>query len=95
MIALKPKKIAAALKYKPGIDTAPKLIAKGFGQVAENILRQAKQHDIPVYEDQKLAQQLESLAIGKEVPPDLYEAVAEILVFISRMDQKNKLFRGL
>lgn len=87
------RKIAAALKYKPGVDAAPKLIAKGLGTVAENILKKAKEHDIPVYEDPKLARQLEAIKVGREVPPDLYMAVAEVLVFISKMDQKNKYLR--
>lgn len=86
----KNKKVATALKYSAGKDTAPKLIAKGAGHVAEKIVEKAEESGVPVYEDPLLANQLANLAIGQEIPAELYHVVAEVLIFISRMDQQAK-----
>ncbi len=80
------KKIANALKYSDD-ESAPKVIAKGKGYVAEKIIETAKENKIAIYKDKKLAQQLENLAIGEEIPYELYEVVAEILVYISKLDK--------
>ena len=79
-------KIANALKYSDD-ESAPKVIAKGKGYVAEKIIETAKENKIAIYKDKKLAQQLENLAIGEEIPYELYEVVAEILVYISKLDK--------
>ncbi len=63
-------------------ETAPKVVAKGKGIVAENILERAEEHDIPVYEDEKLSRQLYNLEIGQEIPPELYHVIAEVLVLL-------------
>lgn len=83
-------KIATALKYNIDEDDAPKLIGKGKGKVADKILDKAKENNIPIYKDEKLAKQIEHLEIGQEIPQELYEAVAEILIFISDIDSKIK-----
>lgn len=83
------KDIAVALKYKPEEDDAPKVIAKGENKVAENIINQAKEHDIPIYQDEKLSRQLNSLEIEQVIPQELYEAVAQVLVFISDIDNEE------
>lgn len=80
------KKIANALKYSDD-ESAPKIVAKGKGYIAEKIIETAKENKIAVYKDKKLAQQLENLAIGEEIPYELYEVVAEILVYISKLDK--------
>ena len=80
------KKIANALKYSDD-ESAPKVIAKGKGYIAEKIIETAKENKIAIYKDKKLAQQLENLAIGEEIPYELYEVVAEILVYISKIDK--------
>jgi len=85
----KKRKIATALKYNQMEETAPKVIAKGKGIVAENILEQAEEHDIPVYEDEKLSRQLYNLEIGQEIPPELYHVIAEVLVFIANLDREK------
>jgi len=82
-------KIANALKFNPGEDAAPQLIAKGVGLIAENIIKRAEQHDVPIYEDERLANQLKQLEIGDQIPYELYEVVAEVLVFIGAVDQKK------
>ncbi len=80
-------KTAVALGYDPGEDGAPKVIASGKGALAEKIIEQAKENKIPVHEDDKLADTLSRLEIGEMIPPELYEVVAEILVFVDAMDK--------
>ncbi|MGN0386961.1 MAG: EscU/YscU/HrcU family type III secretion system export apparatus switch protein [Lachnospiraceae bacterium] len=79
-------KQAIALEYDPK-DEAPKVIASGRGVVAERILEKAKEADVPVHRDDKLADTLSKLEIGDMIPPELYEVVAEILVFVDAMDK--------
>ncbi len=81
------KKIATALKYDENIDKAPKLLAKGTGYVAENIIKVGKENNASIYEDEQLARKLNSLEVGTYIPEDLYEIVAEVLIFISNMDK--------
>lgn len=83
------RKVASALKYAQGSDVAPKVVAKGLGLVAENIIKKADESNIPVYQDETLANQLYNLSLGNEIPPELYNAVAEVLVFISSIDRKG------
>ena len=90
-------KTAVALAYDPNEDGAPKVIASGKGALAEKIIEQAKENKIPVHEDDKLAQTLSKLEIGEMIPPELYEVVAEILVFVDAMDKikaKDKSRKG-
>lgn len=87
----KKPKTAIALEYDPE-DAAPKIIATGKGIVAERIIETAKEADVPIHEDSKLADTLSRLEIGEMIPPELYEVVAEILVFVDAMDKiKAKL----
>ena len=72
---------AVAIKYDPG-EIAPKIIATGKGKVAEKIIETAKEADVAVHQDSKLADTLSRLDIGEFIPPELYEVVAEILVFV-------------
>lgn len=85
------KKTAVALQYERG-DDAPKVVAMGKGLLADKIIDKAKETDVPLYKDEKLAKSLSTLEIGDSIPPELYEVVAEILVFVDRMDRlKNKI----
>ncbi len=85
------KKTAVALQYEKGYD-APKVIATGKGIIAEKIIEKAGQNNVPLYKDEKLAGSLSSLEIGDEIPPELYEVVAEILAFVDNMDRlKGKI----
>lgn len=79
-------KQAIALEYDPD-DNAPRVIASGRGILAEKIIEKAKEADVPVHRDDKLAETLSRLDIGDMIPPELYEAVAEILVFVDSMDK--------
>lgn len=80
------RKVSVALEYVPG-EEAPKIIASGKGVLAEKIIERAKEADVPVYEDSKLANTLSKLEIGDMIPPELYSVVAEILVFLDDMDR--------
>ena len=80
-------KTAVALSYDPNEDGAPKVIASGKGALADKIIEKAKENKISVHEDDKLADTLSRLEIGEMIPPELYEVVAEILVFVDAMDK--------
>ncbi len=71
---------AVALRYS-GKDSAPRVTAKGSGELAEQIIKLAKEHDIPIQEDQQLLQLLAQIKLGDEIPELLYVAVAEVLAF--------------
>lgn len=82
---------AIALEYDPN-DAAPKVIATGRGIIADKIIEKAKEAAVPVHRDDKLADTLSRLEIGEMIPPELYEVVAEILLFVDSMDKiKSKL----
>ncbi len=90
----KKQKTAVALQYELG-DEAPKIIASGKGHVAERILDIANKEDIPIHKDAPLAGTLSKLEIGDYIPKELYEVVAEILVYVDNMDHlKHKLASG-
>ena len=84
---------AVALAYNPE-DDAPTVIASGKGALAERIIEKAQEAAVPVHRDDKLADTLSRLDIGDMIPPELYEVVAEILVFVDAMDKiKAKMDR--
>lgn len=78
-------KKAAALTYETG-ETAPKVTALGRGEIAERIIKTAQENNVPVFENSGLVDTLLQLDIGEQIPPELYGVVAEILVFISKVD---------
>ena len=77
---------AVALKYDSKKDLAPRVIAKGRGDMAAKIIEVAKANNVPLYEDKNLVQILEALDLETEIPPELYRAVAEVLAFIYRLN---------
>ena len=79
-------KTAVALAYEAG-DVAPKILATGKGELAELIIEKGKAGNVPLYKDNKLANTLSKLEIGDTIPPELYDVVAEILVFVDDMDR--------
>ena len=79
---------AVALKYGRKKDNAPRVIAKGRGEIAEKIIEVAKAHNVPLYEDKNLIQILEALDLETEIPSELYRAVAEVLAFIYRLNER-------
>ena len=87
------KRTAIALEYDPN-DAAPKGIASGSGAIADKIIEKAKENKVPVHKDDKLANTLSRLQIGEMIPPELYEVVAEVLMFVDAMDKiKEKMQR--
>ncbi len=81
--------IAVALRYEPlAGDTAPRVVAKGQGYLAEEILRVARENDVPLRQDPALAGALASLDVGMNAPPELFRAVAEVLAFVYKMNGK-------
>ncbi len=83
-------KKAVALKYEKEQDSAPKVIAKGKGRVAENIIELARKHEIPIKDDPDLIEVLSSLEINEEIPSEIYVAVAELLAFVYSANSKRK-----
>ncbi len=76
------KKKAIAIRYEQGKDKAPVVVAKGIGELAEKIIETAKKHGVPVLEDKALISALMKVEVYEEIPPELYRAVAKVLVFI-------------
>ena len=77
---------ALALRYKRGVDSAPKITAKGRGALADKILAIARENNIPIKQDKTLLDALYRLEINEEIPEELYRVVAEVLAFIYRMN---------
>jgi flagellar biosynthesis protein len=80
------RKKAAALKYRQGVDAAPKVVATGRGWLAERIISLAREHGVPIHEDKALVEILSTLDMYEETPPELYRAVAEVLTFIYKIN---------
>jgi flagellar biosynthesis protein len=79
-------RVAAALAYDPSRDGAPKLVAKGQGELAARILEIAEDHGVPIRTDAELLAIVQLLDIGDEIPVEAFEAVAEILSYLYRID---------
>ena len=71
--------LAVALHYSG--NGAPRVVAKGGGVVAERIVQTAREHNVPLQEDAALASTLSKLELGREIPRELYVAVAHVLAF--------------
>lgn len=82
------RKRAVALRYHRGEDAAPVIVAKGSGLIAERIIEIAKEYDIPLYEDPDLVEVLAKIDLGNVIPPELYQAVAEVLAFVYNLNRK-------
>lgn len=81
-------KYAAALRYRPGVDPAPIVVASGKGKIAETILSLAEEAGVPNHTEPALAKLLAQLEPGTPIPEETYQLVATILAFIWRMDRK-------
>lgn len=84
----KPVKEAVALSYTEE-DSAPTVVAAGRGQVAENIVNKAIDAGVPVHADPTLAHALNMLQIGQEIPTELYNVVAQILIYVKDIDERT------
>ena len=80
--------LAVALQYDR--KGAPRVVAKGRGTIGEKIIEVAKANDIPIEENEVLAGALSNVELGDEIPPELYKAVAEVLVFVLRLTKRAR-----
>ncbi len=78
---------AIALKYEKEKARAPKIVAKGKGDIARKIKKIANENNVPLYQDKDLSQLLEALDIDREIPENLYKAVAEVLAFVYKLNK--------
>ena len=82
---------AVALKYKAYEDLAPKVIAKGKGEIAKKIIAKAKEFDIPLFQNEELADMLLNVDVGEEIPPKMYETVVEVFIWLYKLEEKAQI----
>jgi flagellar biosynthesis protein len=80
--------LALALAYAPG-DSAPRIVAKGRGLIAEEIIRRAREHGVFVHESPELVTLLMQSNLDDHIPPQLYIVVAELLAWIYKLEQRK------
>lgn len=83
-------KKAVALRYDDKKENAPRVVGKGKGNIAENIIKLANENDIPIKKDEDLVELLSKVDIDKEIPPNLYKAVAEVFSFLYRITNDKR-----
>ncbi len=81
---------AVALRYNTDEDSAPVVVASGYGTVADRIIGIAEEKGIPVFKDDSAASMLCMLEVGRSIPPDLYEVIATIYTQIITMSRDIK-----
>ena len=84
------KEKAVALKYDKESNSAPKVTAKGEGYTAENIIKIAKTYNIPIKKDEDLVEMLSKLEVDREVPSEMYKAIAEVFSYVYRLTKEKK-----
>jgi flagellar biosynthesis protein len=84
-------KKVVALKYEENGVSAPKVVAKGKGEVAQKILQKADEFDIPIFQNKALAESLLTLDLDEQIPPNLYKAVAEVFVWLMKSEKKAQM----
>ena len=87
MSAENKSQLAVALHYDR--TGAPRVVAKGRGAIGARIIEVAKEHGVPIEENEVLAGALSNVELGDEIPADLYKAVAEVLVFVLRLTKQR------
>jgi len=80
------EKKAAALRFRPGEDRAPRIVASGKGNLAEEIIELARRSDVPVLERSELAGFLLDLPVGQEIPENLYRAVSTVFARLLQLE---------
>ncbi len=83
-----PRQQAVALRYDTQ-DKAPRVIAKGYGTLAENIIRTAKEHDLYVHESPELLALLMQVDLDQQIPPALYQVIAELLAWLYALEAQG------
>lgn len=84
----KERALAVALAYAPG-DAAPRVVAKGRGLIAEEIIARAREHGVYVHESPELVALLAQVDLDDRIPPALYVAVAELLAWLYRVEREG------
>ena len=82
-------KKAAALRYTPNQDKAPKVTAKGQGHIAQKIIEKAQEAGIHIFKNQALADALVSMELAQSIESELYEAVAEVFAWIMKCEEEH------
>lgn len=86
-----PEHVAVALRYKPDIDNAPIVLAMGLDSLALRIVKVAEENHVPTIENVALARTLfAECELDREIPPALYGMVADVLVYLYRLDNENR-----
>jgi flagellar biosynthesis protein len=80
---------AIALQYKPGDQAAPRVVAKGQGVIAEQIIALAEENGVHIHESPELVELLIRLQVGDEIPETLYRAIAEVIAFAYSLKNKS------
>ena len=93
-VVTNPTHLAIAIRYDRSTMGAPKVTAKGGGTIAKTIVQLAKKHDVPIIRDIQLAHSLFTVEMGRYIPRDMYEVVAEILLFAWRLRQEAQRVPG-
>ncbi len=82
---------AVALKYKAYEDLAPKVIAKGKGEIAQKIIEKAKKYDVPLFQNEEMANMLLNVDVGEKIPAKIYESVVEVFIWLYKLEEKAQL----
>ena len=82
---------AVALKYQQNQDLAPRVVAKGSGEIAEKIIQKAKEFDVAIFQNKELADSLMKVDVDDTIPESLYKAVVEVFVWLHKTEQKAQL----
>jgi len=86
----KETRLAIALQYAAEQNDAPVVIASGRGHLAERMITTAVDSKVPIHQDDALAVLLAELETGTQIPPELYQAVAQVLVFVWNLDRQSR-----
>lgn len=94
VVITNPTHLAVAIKYEEGNMEAPQVVAKGADLLAMKIKEKARESDVPIIENKPLARMIyEQVEIDKYIPQDMYQAVAEILAMVYKLDKKKRAKR--
>lgn len=85
----RPPTSAVALRYDPTADNSPRVVAKGYGHIADAIIETAKEHDLYVHESKELVSLLMQVDLDQHIPPELYLVIAELLAWLYALESDD------
>jgi len=85
---------AVAMKYKIYEDNAPKVLAKGSGEIAKKILEKAKEFEVSIFHNPELIELLMNVEVNEEIPPELYKAIIEVFIWLRNTEKNAQLSQG-